>query len=94
MSVLSVVMARRESSLPRRVVVAVTADRVHLLEAFPRGIGRELRSWPRAHLQVSAERSGRRWEVWVQPPGGADGFELRTSSSPANDEVVAAMCGR
>jgi hypothetical protein len=91
MSLISPVMARRERELPRHMVVAVTDTRVYLMGATRWGVGEEFRSWDRAHVKASAERSHRSVEVWMQPPGSTPGIELRSSSSPASEAVVDAL---
>lgn len=83
----SLVMARREEGLPRRVIVAVTDSRVYLLTTS----GREAGAWGRAHVQTSAEKSGDGWELWINPPGERRGFELRGRQGPATNAVVDAL---
>lgn len=93
MGAVSVVMARRDSDLPRQVVVAVTAGRVTLfaLSRAGNGLGPDVASWDRTYVKASAERTARGWELWVQPPGDRAGFELRAPTGPATDAVVAAL---
>lgn len=91
MRVLALAMARRDRTLPRHVVVAVATDRVYVLGSRWRRVGRELRSWHRAALKASADRTDSRWNLWIQPPGDAPGFELRSVSRPDTDAVVAAL---
>lgn len=86
----SLVMARRDEGLPRRVVVAVTADRVYLLATR----GREAGAWGRTQVQTLAERAGDCWELWINPPGDRSGFELRGRQEPATDAVVNALKAR
>jgi hypothetical protein len=83
----AIMMARRDEHLPRRVVVAVTENRVYLLT--PRG--REAGWWGRAQLETTAQQSGDTWEVWVNPPGDRRGFELRGRQRPATNAVVNAL---
>jgi hypothetical protein len=85
------VMARRDSELPRRLVIAVTTGRVYVLRPTVRGVGRELASWDRSGLRSSAQRFRHGWEVWVQPPGDGRGFELRAPGTRATDALVAAL---
>jgi hypothetical protein len=86
----SLVMARRDEGLPRRVVVAVTADRVYLFGTA----GQEAGAWGRAQVQTSAQRSGDGWELWIDPPGDRRGFELRARQGPATNAVVDALRAR
>ncbi len=86
----SLVMARRDEGLPRRVVVAVTESRVYLFGTT----GQELGAWGRAQLQTSAQRAGDEWELWVNPPGNRSGFELRGRRGPAINAVVDALRAR
>ncbi len=91
MALISPIMARRERDLPRHMVVAVTNTRVYLMGATRWGVGEEFRSWDRAHVKATADRSQRDVEVWVQPPGSTPGFELRSAPSPATQAVVEAL---
>lgn len=83
----STVMARREESLPRRVVLAVTETRVYLLT--PRG--REAGGWGRAQLETSAQQAGGRWVVWVNPPGERRGFEVHGRQGRETNRVINAL---
>ena len=87
MRVLSVAMAGRDSDVPRRVVVAVSPERIWLLRCGPVGVGRPVAAWGRAQVRASVDRSGRRCRMWVQPPGDGAGFELR----PAGDRAEAVV---
>lgn len=89
MRVLSVAMAGRDSEVPRNVVVAVSPERIYLLRCGPAGVGRTVASWGRAQVRASVDRSGRRWRMWVQPPGDRAGFELRPAGDPAEAVVDA-----
>lgn len=93
MALISLVMTRRETDLPRRLVVAVTEDRVYLLKLSRQGVSDEVASWARSHVQAWAEPARRGWEVWVQPPGTTPGFELRAPTGAGTDAVVAALTG-
>ncbi len=86
----SVVMARRDQGLPRRVVLAVTEGRVYLLGTT----GREAGAWGRTNVETSAQRSGDGWELWINPPGERSGFELRGRQGPATNAVVEALTAR
>ena len=86
----SLVMARRDEGLPRRVVLAVTESRVYLFATT----GREAGAWGRAQVQTSAQRSGDGWELWISPPGDRSGFELRGRQGPATNAVVDALRAR
>jgi hypothetical protein len=93
MRVLSVAMAGRDSDLPRRVVVAVSPERVYLLRSTPAGVGRPVAEWGRAQVRTSVDRSGRRCRMWVQPPGDRAGFELRPAGARA-EAVVDSLAHR
>jgi hypothetical protein len=87
LSVAAPVMARREHGLPpKRVVVRVNGDRVDILHG-----GKEIASWHRDHLRATADGGGRRWKVWMEPPGDGYAFELQARRGGPADEVVAAL---
>ena len=91
MKPVSIVMGRLDRELPRDLVVAVTADRVYLLPVSRGGVGQEVMSWARFHVQSSAQRAGGGWAVWIKPPGDRGGFELRSKGGVEADAVVAAL---
>jgi hypothetical protein len=93
----------RKSGLSPKVLVAITADRVHVLAVDAAGLRRDettigpARNWPRE--QVSAERGDRafmRDKVLLHVPGEAEALTLYAPSlrtNPWSAEVVRMLGG-
>lgn len=79
------------SELPRRFMIAVTGDDVHLLPVGPGGVGTEVAAWSRGTLSVVAEKTKRGVEVLIQPPGDRPAIECLGVDVDTTRAVVEAL---
>jgi hypothetical protein len=84
-------LARRESSVPRTFVVAVTPTRLHAFAARARAteveVGDEVAVWERGSVHVTS--TGRR--VTIAQPGGNGCVECRSGKDELSRSVVRYM---
>jgi hypothetical protein len=92
-SVLMGARAKKASGgLPTNVLVAITADKVHLFDFSPRGmdfkIKGEVATWDRKEMRVTTEPKATATRVRVELPGSAVELDAMKGGGGFNDEMI------